>query len=314
MDGLPQIDYSRHPGYQFEPDHELGRRALEQLEPLIARLTEAEAYRAEHFGYRYGSSSEDGRRLVEAGALPFELSEASSRRLLELAEPAIAAVRARMSALKAEGKRANFLDRMEMATVEAHAPLRAAVEEAMREIGAFELTSAFFSARAAKLENAGLLISTPEDKESLLRHSGEAPGAGLHVDSSGKCLVKAVLYVSDVDAGSGPFGLVQGSHRWDPGCEERIWRRAFDRSELKGRAAGSRRAFISLPRHLQVKAEFGADLLPEWDDTRDLLASELVFLGRPGTGALFDPEAVHRGGLVAEGERRAILVTLSAVF
>ena len=314
MQALPQIDYSRHPGYQFEPDPELGRQAAEHLEPLIARMREAEAERTARFGYRYGAVGDDGRRLVEDGALAFELGPASARRLVELAEPAVAAVHARMAALKAAGKRANFLDRMEMATPQAHGALRDAIEQAMRELGAFELTAAYFSARAAKFENAGVLISTPEDKESLLRHSGDAPGAGLHVDSSGKCLIKAVLYLADVGVDTGPFGLATGSHLWDPGCEERIFRRAFDRSELKGRAAGSRRAFVSLPKPMQVKAEFGADLLPDWEDTHALLQSEQLFLGGPGTGALFDPEAVHRGGLVLQGERRAILVTLSAIW
>jgi hypothetical protein len=314
MRALPQIDYSRHPAYQYEPDAELGRQAALRLQPLIERMIEAEAYRAAKFGYRYGAANDDGHRLVQDGALPFQLGEAAARRLVELAEPAVAAVHQRIAALKARDRRVSFIDRMEMATPEAHAPLRAAVEEALRELGAFDLTAAYFSAPAAKLENVGVLVSTPHDKESLLRHSGDAPGAGLHVDSSGKCLIKAVLYLCDVDAGGGPFGLVHGSHRWDPGCEERIFRRAFDRSDLKGRAPGARREFVSLPKRLQVKAEFGADLLADWEDTRALLASEQLYLGGPGSGALFDPEAVHRGGLACEGERRAVLITLSAMW
>ena len=314
MDRLPDIDYASHPAYQLRPDPERGRQAAEQLQPLIERMIEAEAYRAAHFGYRYGSSSEDGRTLVDQGALPFQLGAAASQDLIEKATPAVAAARARMAAVQAEGKRPNFSDRMVMATSEAHAPLRAAVEQAMRDINAFELTASFFSAPAAKLENVAVLVSTPEDKESLLRHEGDAAGAGMHVDSSGKCLIKAVLYLSDVDAGCGPFSLVPGSHRWNPGSPDRIRRRAFDRSDLKGRASASRRVFLALPKELQVKAEFGADLLPEWDETRELLAGEQVFLGGPGVGTLFDPEAVHRGGLAASGERRAILVTLSAMY
>jgi hypothetical protein len=314
MDRLPDIDYARHPAYQHPPDPERGWLAAESLAPLIERMTEAEAYRSANFGYRYGADGENGRRLADEGLLPFQLPAPATRRLVELAEPAMAAVRRRMSALTAEGRRPGFGDRMEIVKGDSHPELGSAVESSMRELGAFDLTTAFFSARGAKLENAAVLISTPEDKESQLRHSGETPGAGMHVDSSGKCLIKAVLYLGDVDEGCGPFSLVPGSHRWDPGSPDRIRRRAFDRSELKGRSPSSRRVFISLPRELQVKAEFGADLLPEWDETQALLASEQAILGGPGSGALFDPEAVHRGGLASTGERRAILVTLSALY
>ena len=205
-----------------------------------------------------------------------------------------------------------FADRMAKASPDLHAPFWAAVDRAMHEIGAFDLTAAFFSAKGAKLQNMGILISTPQDKESL--RLAETPAAGLHVDSSGKCILKAVLYLSDVTPEQGPFGVVPGSHRWDPGSTERIHRRAFDRSDLKGRSPGSLRTFISLPAHMQVKAEFGADLLPEWEETQALLAAERITLGAPGLITLFDPEAVHRGGLVTAGERCAVLITMSAIY
>lgn len=312
MDRLPTIDYSRHPAYQREPDLERGRQAADQLALLVEHVTEIEAQRVATFGYRYGAQTEDGRMLLRDGVLQFQLSAPVVEDLSTHAAPAVAAVKARMEALEGRGKAPKFADRMERASREIHAPLHATVERAMREIGAFELTTAFFGARYAKLQNMAVMVSTPRDKESLLL--AESPAAGLHVDSSGKCILKAVLYISDVSPDQGPFGMVPGSHMWDPGGVERIHRRAFDQSPFKSRSPNSLSTFIALPKHLQVKAEFGGDLLPEWEETRVLLGSERVALGQRGLVSLFDPEAVHRGGLVTTGERLAILVTMSAVY
>ena len=309
---LPQIDYGRHPSYQFEPDPAGGLLAAQQLALLVEDVVETEAHRLATFGYRYGARSDDGRTLLEDGAARFQLSAPVVETLTAEAAPLLAALRERMGAALGRGEVPRFADRMARASSELHAPFWAAVEQAMREIGAYELTSAFYSAEGAKLQNVGILISTPQDKESL--RLAETPAAGLHVDSSGKCILKAVLYLSEVTAEQGPFGLVHGSHHWDPGSIERIHRRAFDRSDLKGRSSNALRRFISLPEHMQVKAEFGADMLPEWDQTQALLADERVALGQPGLISLFDPEAVHRGGLVTAGERCAVLITMNAVY
>jgi hypothetical protein len=314
MDRLPVIDYSLHPGYQQQPDPERGRQAAMELAPLIERMAEIEAERASTFGYRYGAETDDGRALVGEGGLRFQLPGELTDALVEQAAPAVDTVRARIEAMRAEGPGPNFGDRMEMVTPTGHGPLYGTVQRALNEVAAFDLVRAFFSASGAKLENVAVLVSTAQDKESRLVHEQNVPGAGLHVDSSGKCLLKGVLYISDVDEKRGPFSMTPGSHRWDPGSEERIRRRAFDRSAFKGRSTGARRVFVSLPRELQVKAEFGADLLPEWPETQALLASEQTSIGERGLLTLFDPEAVHRGGLVASGERRAIMITLSATY
>jgi hypothetical protein len=287
MGRLPLIDYSLHPSYQMEPDPERGRQAAEALAPLIEQMTQIEAHRSATFGYRYGPTSDQGEALAHEGALRFRLEASTIGDLVEHAAPAISAVRERMAGLEAQGARPKFAHRMERLTAEAHPLLWADIDAAMQQIGAYALATAHYSARAAKLQNAALLISTSEDQGGGLLYIQDAPGAGLHVDSSGKCILKVVLYLSDVDASCGPFCMTPGSHRWDPGSVERIHRRAFDRSDLKGRSAASRRLFISLPRHMQVKAEFGTDLLPESEDTRALLGAEQATLGEAGTLTLF---------------------------
>jgi hypothetical protein len=68
--------------------------------------------------------------------------------------------------------------------------------------------------------------------------------------------------------------------------------------------------FISLPTEMQVKAEFGGDLLPGSPECRRLVELECVSLGPRGMLSLFDPEAIHRGGQARAGERHALLITI----
>ncbi len=140
------------------------------------------------------------------------------------------------------------------------------------------------------------------------------PTAGFHIDSNGKCFVKVVLYLSDVGPDQGPFGLARGSHRWAEGSEERIFRRAFDKSDLVVRSAKKRRMFLSLPPQMQVKAEFGGDMLADSPEAKALLDQEIVATGPRGQVNLFDPEGVHRGGNVRQGERRVVLITMGPVW
>jgi hypothetical protein len=68
--------------------------------------------------------------------------------------------------------------------------------------------------------------------------------------------------------------------------------------------------FLSLPEEMQVKAEFGGDMLPDSPETLALVRDEFVVTGPAGQLNLFDPEAIHRGGDVRAGERRVMLITM----
>ncbi len=89
-------------------------------------------------------------------------------------------------------------------------------------------------------------------------------------------------------------------------------RRAFDRSPLVSRSPGQRKAFLSLPEELQVKAEFGGDMPAGAPETAALIAEERVMTGPRGQLNLFDPEAIHRGGHARQGERQVFLLSVAA--
>ena len=68
---------------------------------------------------------------------------------------------------------------------------------------------------------------------------------------------------------------------------------------------------MALPRFLQMKAAFGADILPGTADERLLTAAEYRWLSSDGEVCIFDNLGIHRGALIEDGERRAFFVTLA---
>ena len=317
---LPRIDYAAHPAYggMLEPSAALGRRALEVLEPLVEEARAIEREKQERFGYRHGSAEAIGERLVREGVAPVQLSPGTLGPIEQAAAPVLGAISRRLDETRAAGERIQYKTAHEAVGATTHPELWTAVEQAMRESGALEITAAYFGAPAAKVRSAGLLLNQADQDWAVRLYRDldvEAPPtAGFHIDSNGKCFVKVVLYLSDVGPDQGPFGMVPGSHRWAEGSEERIYRRAFDKSDLVIRSAKKRRMFLSLPPEMQVKAEFGGDMLPDAPEAQALLDQEFVATGPKGQLNLFDPEGVHRGGNVRSGERRVALITMGAAW
>ena len=315
---LPRIDYAAHPAYggMFEPDPELGRQALALLEPLIVEMTRIEAERADKFGYRYGWTTDAGRELVERSFVCGRLPSADMDRIEIAARPYVAALEARLEGLAAAGEAVPFKLVNTVLSDTADAALWTAVDDALREAGLLEMVRVFHGAVWSKLNSLAVFVNPPNQSwvgTSFRDQSAPTPAtAGMHIDSNGKSYLKMILYLNEVGSEQGPTAVVPGSHAWDCGGLDRIRRRAYDRSRLLGRSAGERRQFISLPQELQVKAEFGGDLLPDSGEAQDLIKREFVSVGDRGHYTVFNPEAVHRGGAVRAGKRHALQITLGA--
>jgi hypothetical protein len=312
---LPVIDYATHPAYggMLEPHPVFAERALMVLRPAIEEARAIEEERVQQFGYRRGHSDSVGAEIAASGVSRIQLGPPAIDRIEAAASPVLEAVTARLARTRAAGEPVKYKTAHEGVSALSHPELWAAIDETMREMGVYEIAATYFGAPKGKLRSAGVLVNQPDqDWATRLYRDIEVeapPTAGFHIDSNGKCFVKCVLYLSDVGPEQGPFGLVAGSHLWDEGSQDRIYRRAFDKTELITRSAKKMRMFISLPKEMQVKAEFGGDMIAGSPEAEALLAQERVAVGPRGQLNLFDPEAVHRGGNVRAGERRAILIT-----
>ena len=317
-ESLPVIDYSQHPAYggMFEPEAARRAQAMSILEPLIEEMQKAEAEKAAGFGYRYGHADAPGEELARTGLLRFQLEPAVIDPIAADAKPLLAQIRERVAGIEAAGKIASFKDGLEIVDPQTHAAQWTRVETVLRDVGVHDLTRHFFSAKGAVTKSVAVLVSQPKAGDAMAGPRGDlgqaSPTNGFHIDSAGRCILKVVLYLGDVGPGQGPFGMILGSHRWEEGSEGRIYRRAFDRSPLVARGKTQRRMFTSLPPALQVKAEFGGDMLAAWPESQRLAQRESVSIGARGLLSLFDPEAIHRGGLAKTGDREALLITIRA--
>jgi hypothetical protein len=317
---LPRIDYLSHPAYggMLAPNTAAGAEALAVLEPLIAEMTEVEAQRAGRFGYDYGVVNRQGEELAERGVTQVRLPDELMDPVHAAARPVIGAVQARIAETRAAGKPVRFKTVEEVLSPEAHDALWKTVDRFLREMGVYDTVTAFYRAKSARINGMALFVNPPSQEwaNRLFKDVKlEVPAtAGFHIDSNGKCYIKGILHLNDVGPEQGPTGVVPGSHLWGQGSHERIVRRAFDRSPLLARSAEMRKAFISLPQELQVKAEFGGDMLPDTADAKMLMDSELRAVGPKGLLTLFDPDAVHRGGNVRTGERHALQLVLTAQY
>jgi hypothetical protein len=311
MSALPRTNYATHPAYggMLSPDEAMGRDAAAALQPFIDESAKTEEERKARVKDGYGSETRLGDRLVEAGAVHTNITSSQLEAIRAAAAPTLSRIADRVSCLRDAGEKVNY-KAVHHAFDEASYPeLYSAVREAYAANGFFDLTARYFKANKAKVKSVGALVNTPDqDWATGVFRDGAVKDpvtAGFHIDSNGKCFVKAVLYLNDVGVDQGPFGSVPGSHHWEDGSEDRIIRRAFDKSPKK------RQMFISLPKHMQTKAEFGGDMLDDDTCTKAIVEAEEKLLGEKGRIVLFDPESIHRGGNVRKGERQVLLITMA---
>ena len=315
---LPAIDYASHPAYggMFQPDEALAAEAMGILQPLIDKMAAIEAERIHRFGYRYGHAGPVGEELAKRAISHLQLTGKTFETLYANAQPVITAMQDRIGALRAAGKPIRFKNVEQGLSQEADSELWRSVDAMLREMEIYDVVAAFFGAGSARINSLAMFVN-PAHQDWASRPFRDIelktpPTAGFHIDSNGKCYLKGILYLSDVGPEQGPFGIIPESHLWGQGGVDRIRRRAFDRSPLISRSKEERQVFVSLPKDLQVKAEFGGDMVPGSAESDRLLRQELVSVGPRGLLSLFYPEAIHRGGNVSAGERHALQITLTA--
>lgn len=131
-----------------------------------------------------------------------------------------------------------------------------------------------------------------------------------HIDTAWG-ITKMIIYLDPVDETQGPFCYVRGSHRARDGFWGRMTRKANDYAGLSGTGPASRALFAALPRALQRKAAFGPDVEDHHPSAHELLKAEWQITSDQGQAILFDPDGVHRGGMVRKGRRRVIGVLLA---
>jgi hypothetical protein len=302
----------------FEPDAAIGAQAEAELEPLVRAVAAAQKERARRLAQRRQDGGEISRQVLGCGFARLHAQGADIDSLAATAAPIVELVRTRVEAAQGAGEAITPQLAKAWPDREAHAPLWAAARRLLHGAGAMDAVKDYFGADGSKLRVLSVVVNRPGQSwnSALFRDMDiETPStAGFHIDTDSACVLKTVIYLDDVGPDQGPFGAIPTSHLWDHDGPDRERRRAHAKSSFVSRSAEHRRTFASLSPPMQVKAAFGGDIPEDSQECRELLQAEARMTGPRGQVNLFDPEAIHRGGLVQAGERVALIAGIRAVW
>lgn len=177
--------------------------------------------------------------------------------------------------------------------------------------GLLDAVSKYHHSGDLKVKSICLHVAAPEDthyNQTLKDSSHNTKLVGLHFDP--KYVMKSLLYLNDVDEGSGPFTFLPGSHRWWFPSASKVFAKGMSVGNYLN-SEGHRQVAMQLPQGLRTNSIVGR-LIPDGTPLSDrLLANEILYTGARGTALLFDPSTgFHRGGL-CKSKRR---INLQIVF
>jgi hypothetical protein len=300
MFALPTPDYEACEAfapYFAKITKEMRQQALETFMPALqGRYIQQQRARQRQFDVRIGEGDKVLMALQSDGVLLHAIDEDSRRRIRAYAMPMAEALMARLDTLN----RVKFGDINIPLEPAEHPRLFIEVEAALRACGALAAFSAYSGAELGLLR---LSLQVNTERETRLSY-GEIEETGVpkrrttyfHVDSNDWPTVKALLFVSDVGEGQGPFRYVRGSHRLMNDFESAV-RKTNDKLRQP------REQFLALPEEFRQHCHFGDFIDETTPGAAELLAAEVVCTDGSSDLALFDNNGVHRGGFVRSGHR-----------
>ena len=147
-------------------------------------------------------------------------------------------------------------------------------------------------------------------KERVLRQN-EFPCEYMHRDAViGQ--IKILMYLTDVkNESNGPTGFCKKSHLGGKPNLNSYVGGAVDNLGLFFRDEKTKQKFISLPKMLQIKSDFGSDIPKNSPLSNFLLSNEEKIIGDAGAIIVFDPLGIHRGGIVTDGTRETLQISIA---
>ncbi|HEY0331835.1 MAG TPA: hypothetical protein VGC77_22400 [Rhodopseudomonas sp.] len=193
---------------------------------------------------------------------------------------------------------------------ETNVELYKAFNQTAADLGVLEAASAYLK-RPVGVGHLAVQINQPVEAPSEFADVGVDSSATkhFHIDTSYN-LLKLVIYLGDVGAAQGPLSYLPGSQRVK-GSWDGLVRRANDFAGLSATTPGARELFYALPEGWRRKASFGADLVAENDYARSILDDQWRVTSDDETAVLYDPNGIHRDGIVSAGRRVAVVIKLT---
>lgn len=304
--------------YEHLPKPEDKARKLRWMAARLPKylcLVVAQRWRLWTAGQRHVPRSATGlvslRKLQTDGAMALFLSESERDRMLRMLAPHYARLELRLAGLAPQQRR---FDDNRLWIDDRQDPAIYALFTALLEgAGVMEAAQAYLQ-RPVGVAHVIAQINTPDD-DFWGRHFNDLGGLPVvcdyfHFDTAYRVL-KVMVFPEDVHPDNGPFSFVLGSHRAARSFFDGIVRRANDYAGLSSTRRAQRELFMALPSVLQRKAAFGPDIPPDSPYVRPILDNEWVITADQGHCVVFDPQGIHRGGMVRVGKRHAVTLMLA---
>jgi hypothetical protein len=204
------------------------------------------------------------------------------------------------------------------------------VKARLRKLGAFDVLEGYLRSRM-DLYYVALELSRPQQTwyRDCYQDVGLAMARTVYVHSDADIgMLKGMLYLGEVGPQNGPFSYVEGSNTWRRSAFRYAAHRAIDTLSAEDfplrpgnldyemgyyrprfKLPEQRRLLASLPRDFIGTSHFGDDLLDGTPESEQVLRHERRFLSQDANLVFFDGSlGLHRGGLVAQGERLALQI------
>lgn len=172
--------------------------------------------------------------------------------------------------------------------------------------------SSNYNGRNLRVANVVLLVSKPNDvhyRGFMLDCKEEPETICYHIDPK-EDVMKAMIYLNDIDNEAGPFSYVPTSNRFMINKLQQI----FGRSITTGsycHTPDARRSVFRLPKCLRVSYNFGRLLLNNTELSNRILKEHEVYTSDKANCIVFDPGAgIHRGAFCKSKDRVALQVLM----
>lgn len=185
------------------------------------------------------------------------------------------------------------------------------VQTLFDQLGITKMASAY-NRRPMTVQNVFLHVAKPTDqnwKQFFYDAETTPKYTNTHIDPK-EDVIKAMIYLNDVDVENGAFHYYKGSNREKIHPVQNIFGRAITTGSYC-HTPESRRTVFKLPEGLRVSHNFGRCVLPgtEWEQELDLKLKPVT--SSEGNIMVFDPGAgIHQGGICKTGTRLALQILM----
>ena len=185
------------------------------------------------------------------------------------------------------------------------------LNKVFKEKGILQAATKYNKGGSLKVARGVLHVASPTDSytEQFLYDCTTIPKTiNMHIDPK-ENVMKAMIYLNDVQDENGAFKYIEKSNRWIHEDVQYIFAKAISTGSYCD-TEEARSIVFSLPPYLRVSSTFGRLLMDDDPMQKMLLDQERTVTSNDGNTLIFDTAGIHNGGLCKKGNRYALQILM----